>query len=229
MGINHLEGHMYSFLATKNIKLGDAFPGICLLVSGGHTLLMHMRSLIKWNIIGTTLDDAVGESYDKVARLIDLPYPGGPEIEKLAKDGDPNTVTFPRPMMHHKNYDFSFSGLKTAVLYFVKKRVRKTQKFKTDVAASFQAAAIDVLTHKTKLAIEAHNARSLVLAGGVAGNKTLRGALNALAKEKQITFFVPEGTLNTDNAAMIGMAAYIKALQGKKRGLPLRAEGNLSL
>lgn len=231
LGVNHLEGHLYSFLfsdAAQTRSFPLLFPAIGLIVSGGHTMLLRMPSLETWKIIGSTLDDAAGEAYDKVARLLSLPYPGGPELEKLAKKGNAAAIAFPRPMLNRKNYDFSFSGLKTAVLYHLKKQEKLSARMKADVAAAFQEAVIDVLVKKTERALAAYGGKALILAGGVAGNRSLRNELAALAKKEHIPFFVPGNAMNTDNAAMIGAAAYIHTLR-RKRSYPLKANGNLSL
>lgn len=222
-GANHLEGHLYSPLLEGG-KL--EFPAAALIVSGGHTILLRMKDISNWKKIGETRDDAVGECYDKVARLLELPYPGGPEIEKLAKEGDPKAISFPRPMIYQKNYDFSFSGLKTAVLYYL--RDNKTAR-KADVAASFQEAAIDVLIAKTLKAAKEIGAKSLIIGGGVAANKTLQKSFaTAVKKEKlALKLFIPSLKFCTDNAAIIAAAAYVDYLKGKKR--KLSARGNLSL
>ena len=231
IGANHLEGHLYSFLLTPTRYPLSAkiFPAVALIVSGGHTILLRMESFTKWKRLGETRDDAAGEAFDKVARLLDLPYPGGPEIEKLAlrqaQGKHPyGTITFPRPMIHEKNYDFSFSGLKTSVLYYYRDNP-KTKK--EDIAASFQKAAIDVLIAKTVRAAEQAGARSVILCGGVAANQALRNALAAAAKKIGCTFLVPEFKYNLDNGAMIGTAGYMAYLRKKK--YPLRANGNLGI
>jgi N6-L-threonylcarbamoyladenine synthase len=207
VGVNHLEGHLYSFLLSKkhsnilqNVGMSSLFPAVALIVSGGHTILLKMESLVKWKKLGETRDDAAGEAFDKVARLLKLPYPGGPEIEKLAKSGNPAAINFPRPMIYDKSYDFSFSGLKTAVLYYLRdpksvyeNKFRNFVQFRTfvsraDVAASFQQAAIDVLVAKTIRAAKQFSAKggsasgggaikSILLSGGVASNKLLRKTL----------------------------------------------------
>lgn len=221
IGVNHLEGHIYSFLLSQNSinhKLKTInYPAIALLVSGGHTILIKMDSLTKWKKIGETQDDAVGEAFDKVARILDLPYPGGPEIERIAKNSKlktENYIDFPRPMIHQKNYNFSFSGLKTAVLYYLRDNPKIN---KADVAASFQKAAIDVLTKKTFRAVEEFNAKSVILAGGVAANYALRENLQNKADENNINFLCPEFEFNTDNASMIGASAYINYLSLKNK------------
>ncbi len=221
-GANHMEGHLWSFLASKNgraaIKTGlkKQFPAIALLVSGGHTILLKMTAIDKWKKLGETRDDAVGEAFDKVARILKLPYPGGPQIEKLAKSGNADAIPFPRPMIHDKNYDFSYSGLKTSVLYYLRDNPQSKPE---DIAASFQKAAVEVLVSKTAKAAKEFGAKSIIIAGGVASSKYLRAALQAKAKELKIKLFVPEFKLNTDNAGMIGIAGYMNFLRGKKHSL----------
>lgn len=230
LGISHLEGHLYSNLLqvkNKNTELKDLFPAIGLIVSGGHTTLLLMKDLGHWKKLGETRDDAVGEAFDKVARLLNLPYPGGPEIEKLAKLGDGKAINFPRPMIEQKNFDFSFSGLKTSILYFL--RDNKQAK-KEDIAASFQEAAFDVLIKKTLRACEEFGVKSIFVSGGVAANKTLKKHFKKLIKEKFEKKEAPKLMVTkfpTDNAAMIGVAAYFSFLRNKNR--KLRANGNLSI
>ena len=205
------------------------FPAIALIVSGGHTTLLLLKDLTHFKKIGETRDDAAGEAFDKAARLLDLPYPGGPEIEKSAKFGNPQAIDFPRPMLNQKNYDFSFSGLKTAVLYYL--RDNKNAK-KEDIAASFQQAAFDVLVLKTLRAAKEFKAKSIFVSGGVAANKTLMKEFKKAIKKspnypvaQSPNLFITE--FPTDNAAMIAAAAYINFLRGKKRRLT--AQGNLSI
>lgn len=228
LGANHLEGHLYSFLLPKTKrqkgKTAKIFPAVALIVSGGHTILLELESLAKWKKLGETRDDAVGEAYDKVARMLHLPYPGGPEIERLAGEGDPSAIEFPRPMLNQKNYDFSFSGLKTSVLYYMKEHPETE---KADLAASFAAAATDVLAEKTLRAARDVKAKSILLSGGVAANKTLRTKLSAVAKKTGAHFFVPDFTYNTDNAVMIAAAGYLNFLRGKK--FKLEAQGGLNI
>jgi N6-L-threonylcarbamoyladenine synthase len=257
VGANHLEGHLYSNLLTQIGKLPitnyqlPKFPAIVLLVSGGHTMLVLMKNLKTWQKLGETRDDAVGEAFDKVAKMTGLPYPGGPEIEKLAASGNPEAIKFPRPMIHEKNYDFSFSGLKTAVLYYLKdkilsannesftnKRINEKSKLDNsdirtnslfvDVAASFQTAAIDVLVTKTFRAVEEFGAKSVFLCGGVAANKALRATLQSTAENAGVQFFAPAPEYNTDNAAMIAAAAYMR-LKSRKKKYPIEADSNLTL
>ncbi len=224
IGANHMEGHLFGFLLSKQ-KNKINFPVIGLVVSGGHTALLKMTSLTKWEKLGETVDDAVGEAFDKVARILNLPYPGGPEIEKLSKTGDPKAINFPRPMLNQHNYDFSFSGLKTSVLYYLRDNPKTN---KADIAASFQQAAIDVLVKKAIKAMEEFSAKSIILCGGVACNKTLRETIRKESEKRGLNFFAPETKFNTDNAAMIGAATYIHLL-AKKKSLKLEADSTLNL
>ena len=231
IGVNHLEGHLTSFLLNQKtgnskfeIRNSKIFPAVGLIVSGGHTILLYMKSLTSWKKLGETRDDAVGEAFDKVARMLQLPYPGGPQIEKLAKQGDKNAILFPRPMIHTKDYNFSYSGLKTSVLYYMRDNPKAK---KADVAASFQEAAIEPLVKKTERAVGEFRAKSIILSGGVAANKALRKSLKEKSKELKINFFAPPMDFNTDNAMMIGAAAYINFLRKKNRRLI--ANGNMSL
>ncbi|MGC9968679.1 MAG: tRNA (adenosine(37)-N6)-threonylcarbamoyltransferase complex transferase subunit TsaD [Minisyncoccia bacterium] len=236
VGANHLEGHLYSFLLPSRSSTAYSsaliqkviFPAVALIVSGGHTILLEVESLAKWRRLGETRDDAAGEAFDKVARLLGLPYPGGPEIEKLSARGNPFTITFPRPMLTDKNYDFSFSGLKTAVLYYLRDMKRApSAKEKADVAAGFEQAAVDVLVAKTKRAAQERGAESILLSGGVAANKHLRKALARAAGLVGAGFFVPDFKYNMDNAAMIGAAGYLAHL--RKKRFRLAARGDLTI
>ncbi|MFH0806693.1 MAG: tRNA (adenosine(37)-N6)-threonylcarbamoyltransferase complex transferase subunit TsaD [Candidatus Brennerbacteria bacterium] len=223
VGTNHLEGHLCSFLLTKS-RTPLRWPAIALIVSGGHTILIKMDSLTKWRMLGETRDDAVGEAFDKVARILNLPYPGGPEVERCAAEGNPDAIPFPRPMLHDKNYDFSFSGLKTSVLYYLRDNPKTPR---ADVAASFQEAATDVLTAKTARAVQEFGAHTVLLSGGVAANRFLREHLASTSRELSAGFFAPSFKYNTDNAAMIGVAGYFAHL--RKKRFPLRADGTLGI
>jgi N6-L-threonylcarbamoyladenine synthase len=249
VGANHLEGHLYSFLLpTKSLSSKfyvlsprKVLPAIALIVSGGHTILLRVKDLKTWKKLGETRDDAVGEAFDKVARLLGLPYPGGPELEKLAAKGNPDAINFPRPMMHDKSYDFSLSGLKTSVLYHLRDRETISSKginilgrssksvnnMKADVAASFQRAAIDVLVYKTLKAVEEYGAKSILLSGGVAANKFLRKELKKSAEELGVRFLVADPEYNTDNAVMIAAAGYLAHLRGKKYKLVAKGDMNI--
>jgi N6-L-threonylcarbamoyladenine synthase len=243
IGTNHMEGHLFSPLLDSRFQIPDSrkpFPAVALVVSGGHSMLLRLADTAHWKLLGETRDDAAGEAFDKVARLLNLPYPGGPEISKRAKLGRPS-IPFPMPMLHSKDYDFSFSGLKTAVLYHLKglgyrvSGIADSAKNKTlnpipdtlvnDVAASFEFAAVGVLCTKAFRAVDQYGARSVWIAGGVAANASLRKAFEAGAAERGISLFAPDMAHNTDNAAMIGAAAYLQALRKKKR--PLRAKGDM--
>lgn len=227
LGVNHLEGHLFSFLLTNQAKTSNLkkfFSAVALIVSGGHTTLLKIDSLKSWKKIGETRDDAAGEAYDKVSKMLGLPYPGGPELEKLAAKGNSQAIKFPRPMLNDPNYDFSFSGLKTSVLY----HLRDNSDFKKeDVAASFQTAVIETLVGKTGRAAGEMKAKSIHLSGGVAANKALRQALQKISQKNKIPFLVADMKFNTDNAVMIGVAGYLAHLRGRK--LPLRANGGLNI
>ncbi len=232
IGVNHMEGHLFSFLLsqesakqTYSVKnLSKLFPAIGVVVSGGHTMLIKMESLTKWKRLGETRDDAIGEAFDKVARVLKLPYPGGPEIEALAKKGNSKAIAFPRPMIGSPDYEFSFSGIKTSVLYYVRDNLDANT---ADVAASFQQAAVDVMVKKTEKAVRQFSAQSILLSGGVAANTALRASLASKADELHARFFAPSHAFNTDNAAMIGVAGYISHLRKKNRRLT--ADANISL
>lgn len=229
VGTNHLEGHLYSFLLPQKSKSKienrkSIFPAVALIVSGGHTMVLAMKNLETWRCLGETRDDAVGEAYDKVARLLRLPYPGGPALEKLAKRGDGSAIEFPRPMIHDKNFDFSFSGLKTSVLYYLRDHKKYSP---ANVVASFQKAAVEVLVKKTMKAAEEVGAKSVMLSGGVAANSFLRLSLKNEARKAGVSLLVADQKYNTDNAVMIAAAGYMASLREKK--YPLRANGNLGV
>jgi N6-L-threonylcarbamoyladenine synthase len=281
VGVNHLEGHLYSFLLAKshsnvleNIRMRKLFPAVALIASGGHTILLLVRDLAHWKKLGETQDDAVGEAFDKVARLLGLPYPGGPALEKLALSlpkGQRPSIAFPRPMLNQKNYNFSFSGLKTAVLYYLREHGAqmnadnnpsarlgtgadkrglsaisvhprsnpRESATAADIAASFQAAAIDVLVKKTMRAAEELSAKggsasgggapikSILLSGGVAANKELQRQLRHASSVKGMQFLVPPFKYNTDNAVIMAVAAYMTHL--RKKRYKLEAQGNLGI
>ncbi|TSC60167.1 MAG: tRNA N6-adenosine threonylcarbamoyltransferase [Parcubacteria group bacterium LiPW_15] len=226
IGANHMEGHLWSFLLDpkKKYDAKKVFPSVALLVSGGHTILLLMKDIKTWKKLGETRDDAVGEAFDKVARILKLPYPSGPQIEKLSREGNENAIEFPRPMLHDKNYDFSYSGLKTSVLYYCRDNPSANP---ADVAASFQNAATEVLIKKAMRAAKEFKAKSIIMAGGVAASMYLREKLGSEVKKEKMIFLVPGFTFNTDNAAMIGAAGYFNYLRKKKR--PLIARGDLGV
>lgn len=233
--INHMEGHVFASLlhrkddvqnsATYDLRF-TTFPAIALLVSGGHTELILMKDWFEYKILGATRDDAVGEAFDKVARILGLPYPGGPEISALAEISRHKTkqklenierISFPRPMINSGNFDFSFSGIKTSVLYFVKNLPQLTEELKTHIAAEFEEAVVEVLTKKTQRAILETGAKTLIVGGGVAANKFLRQKLSEMAKDEQAEIYISEIPHSTDNALMIATAGAIRyANFGKK-------------
>jgi len=269
IGVNHLEGHIYANWLTefkKSIKSKahkvskvckvendfklwkPEFPILCLTVSGGHTQLVLMKKDLNYKIIGETVDDAAGEAFDKVAKLLKLSYPGGPLIEKMAKKGDRNKFKFTRPMINGKDYNFSFSGLKTAVLYEVKsysddahhsnplprgKGAGLSDKYKADISASFQQAVIDVLIFKTVRAAKKHKVKNVILGGGVSANKELQKQLKeVINKEMPNTKYqIPISNLSTDNALMIAIAAHYNIIGGKNIGnwQGVKADANLRL
>ncbi len=233
--VNHMEGHLLAPLLKQegdNTVLANiSFPAIGLLVSGGHTELMLMRGISQYEMIGATKDDAVGEAFDKVARILGLPYPGGPEISKLGELGHPNVYTLPRPMLHSKDYFFSFAGLKTAVLYMVKKMGTLTEVQKADIAREFEEACIEVLVSKTLRAVEEFGAKAVIVGGGVSANKRLRKTLKEKIDElSDVTLYLPdnkEHELSTDNALMIAIAGYFG--QPSDDPSALKARGNWKL
>ena len=224
VGINHLEAHLYSpLLANANPK---ALPMVSLIVSGGHTILAHATAISEHEILGQTVDDAAGEAFDKVAKLLGLGYPGGPEIEKRAEQGNPAAIEFPRSMLHDGSYNFSFSGLKTAVLYFLRKN---PQACVEDVCASFQEAVVDVLVGKTlRAAIERH-VKTVSVSGGVSINGRLREALTAACAEHGLQLLLAPPRLCTDNAAMIAALAYHKLKSGQGSNFSLEVAPSMGL
>ena len=209
--INHLEGHLMSpIMEFPEITV----PYISLLVSGGHSMIVDVEDRGDYKILGQSQDDAVGEAFDKVGKLLGLPYPGGPHIEKMALEGNPKAYEFPRPMMHSDNLDLSFSGLKTAVLYTVRDIDDLNDQVKADVAASFQQAVIDVLTKKIKKAIELTGRDEVIIAGGVAANKALRSAIKELENSMGIKVYYPDLKYCGDNAAMIAFVGSLRSSDG---------------
>ena len=209
--INHLEGHLMSpIMEFPEITV----PYISLLVSGGHSMIVDVEDRGDYKILGQSQDDAVGEAFDKVGKLLGLPYPGGPHIEKMALEGNPKAYEFPRPMMHSDNLDLSFSGLKTAVLYTVRDIEDLNVQVKADVAASFQQAVIDVLTKKIKKAIELTGRDEVIIAGGVAANKALRSAIKELENSMGIKVYYPDLKYCGDNAAMIAFVGSLRSSDG---------------
>ncbi|WP_126993604.1 tRNA (adenosine(37)-N6)-threonylcarbamoyltransferase complex transferase subunit TsaD [Thermosipho globiformans] len=225
IGVNHIVGHVFAnYITYPHLKP----PYIVLMVSGGHTEILLVREDDKIEVLGKTVDDAAGEAFDKVARILGLGYPGGPEIDKLSKNGDENKFNFPRPMMDSKNYNFSFSGLKTAVLYTVQK-FDKDNIPKEDIAASFQKAVVDILLKKTFKAAKNSNVNTIVLAGGVAANSYLRKKAQELSEKQNIKVLIPPLEFCTDNAAMIAMAGYKLYKKCLSSDLTLEAVPNLKI
>ena len=227
VGVHHIEGHISAnYIACKELEP----PFICLVVSGGHTHLVVVRDYGKYEIIGKTRDDAAGEAFDKVARAIGLGYPGGPKIDRLAKEGNPDAIHFPRAKVEDAPYDFSFSGVKSAVLNYQNGCHMKGEPVvEEDVAASFQKAVCDVLVEHAVQAVKDYGIPKLALAGGVASNSALREAMKAACEKEGVSFYYPSPILCTDNAAMIGAAAYYEYINGVRSGLDLNAVPNLRL
>lgn len=227
VGVHHIEGH----IAANYIEHKELEPSfLCLVVSGGHTHLVNVEDYGVYNILGRTRDDAAGEAFDKVARAIGLGYPGGPKIDKVAKEGNPEAIAFPRAKVNDGVYDFSFSGLKSAVLNYLNGCQMKGEEIVVpDVAASFQKAVVDVLVHNAMAAVEEHNAHKFAIAGGVASNSALRQAMKEACEKRNIEFYYPSPVYCTDNAAMIGVAGYYEYIKGVRHGWDLNAYPGLKL
>lgn len=222
IGINHLEAHLYAGLLDDPTL---EFPLVVLLVSGGHTMIIHMKGHGDYTVLGRTIDDAAGEAYDKVARYLDLGYPGGPVIDRIASEGNPHAVEFPRAMMHD-GLDVSFSGLKTSVINHVRKNPGMSN---VDIAASFQAAVVDVLCAKTIKAAQQVGAQGIVLGGGVSANSFLRSEMSRRGEEAGFKVALPSRAMCTDNAAMIAAAAWHRLKSDGPRELDCGAYPNLKL
>lgn len=227
VGIHHIEGHISAnYIENKELEP----PFLCLVVSGGHTHLVNVIDYGKYEILGRTRDDAAGEAFDKVARAIGLGYPGGPKIEKVSHEGNPHAMEFPRPKIADGPYDFSFSGLKSAVLNYLNScQMKEIPIVQADVAASFQKAVTDVLIGNAMRAVDEYGVKKFAIAGGVASNGTLREGMRKACIEKGVEFYHPSPILCTDNAAMIGAAAYYEYQAGVRSGLELNAVPNLKL
>lgn len=227
IGVHHIEGHISAnYIENKDLEP----PFACLVVSGGHTHLVIVKDYGKYEIVGRTRDDAAGEAFDKVARAIGLGYPGGPKIDKVSKEGNPNAIAFPRAKVADSAYDFSFSGLKSAVLNYLNGcKMKNIPIVQADVAASFQKAVVDVLVEHAMHAVEEYGFEKFAIAGGVASNSALRSAMEEACKKRGVAFYHPSPILCTDNAAMIGAAAYYEYLAGTRSGWDLNAVPNLKL
>ncbi|MDL2296050.1 tRNA (adenosine(37)-N6)-threonylcarbamoyltransferase complex transferase subunit TsaD [Lachnospiraceae bacterium OttesenSCG-928-E19] len=227
VGVHHIEGHIAAnFIEHKELKP----PFVCLVVSGGHTHLVRVVDYGEFEILGRTRDDAAGEAFDKVARAIGIGYPGGPKIDKLSKEGDENAIKFPKAHIEGAPYDFSFSGVKSAVLNYLNGCQMRGEEYCTaDVAASFQKAVVDVLVENAMKAIDEFEVKQFAIAGGVASNSSLRSAMERACKEKGVAFYCPSPVYCTDNAAMIGVAGYYEYQKGVRHSWDLNAVPNLKL
>lgn len=227
VGVHHIEGHISAnYIEHKELEP----PFLSLVVSGGHSHLVMVKDYGEYEIIGRARDDAAGEAFDKVARAIGLGYPGGPKIDRVSREGNPDAIHFPRAKIENAIYDFSFSGMKSAVLNYLNSCKMKGEEIRTaDVAASFQKAVIDVLVGHSMEAIAAYGCTKFAIAGGVASNSGLRSAFEKACREKGITFYCPSPIYCTDNAAMIGAAAYYEYQKGVRHGFDLNAIPNLKL
>lgn len=241
--VNHMEGHFFSVLMNRK-KVSSLkskveslkFPVLALLVSGGHTELVYSQKILKYKILGQTRDDAVGEAFDKVARILGLPYPGGPQISALAEKlrileaKKSRSFKLPRPMIYSKDLDFSFSGIKTAVLYLTQKLGKIDEAAQKEIALEFEEAVVEVLVSKTSKAIEKYSPKTLIVAGGVSANKYLKKEISKLQKKYPcVQILFPEKKLTGDNAIMIGMAGYLNIKSGKKPANKIIAKGNLKI
>ena len=227
VGVHHIEGH----ISANYIEYPELEPPfLCLVVSGGHTHLVRVADYGKYEILGRTVDDAAGEAFDKVARAIGLGYPGGPKVEAAAKNGNPDAIPFPKGKVGDSEYDFSFSGLKSAVLnYLNKEKMAGREVNENDLAASFQKAVVDVLVEHGMKGVEEYGATKFAIAGGVASNQALRGAFEKACADRGVEFFCPAPILCTDNAAMIGAAGYYEYMAGRRDGWDLNAVPGLKL
>ncbi len=227
VGVHHIEGHISAnFIENKDLEP----PFVCLVVSGGHSHLVVVKDYGEYEILGRTRDDAAGEAFDKVARAIGLGYPGGPKIDKVSKEGNPDAIHFPRAKVGDSEYDFSFSGLKSAVLNYLNSCQMKGEEINTaDVAASFQKAVVDVLVEHSMAAVKQCGLNKFAIAGGVASNSALRSRFEEACQKEKITFYHPSPIFCTDNAAMIGTAAYYEYLKGVRSGFDLNAVPGLKL
>lgn len=227
VGVHHIEGHV----SANYIEHQDLQPPfLSLIVSGGHTHLVQVKDYGEYEIVGRTRDDAVGEAFDKVARSIGLGYPGGPKIDKLAKEGNPGAIIFPKAKIEDAPLDFSFSGVKSAVLNHINGcKMKGEEIIPADIAASFQKAVVDVLVDRTLQAAKQYNSKKIALAGGVASNSALRTAMEEACGERKISLYYPSPVYCTDNAAMIGTAGYYEYIKGTRHGWDLNAVANLKI
>ena len=227
VGVNHMEGHIFAnFLSHPELEP----PFLALVVSGGHTQLVQINDYNSFKLMGQTRDDAAGEAFDKIARVMGYPYPGGPQIEKLAKDGNPDAIEFPKALHERHNFEFSFSGLKSAVLNYLHTQEQRGESYNAaDVAASFQKTVVETLVEKTMDAASYSKAKKIVLAGGVSANGCLSDAMQEACEKKGYAFYRPDPILCTDNGAMIGCRAYYMAQAGRFADLTLNAKPALPI
>ena len=227
IGVHHIEGHVSAnFIENQDLEP----PFVCLIVSGGHTHLVIVKDYGEFEILGRTRDDAAGEAFDKVARAVGLGYPGGPKVDKAAKEGNPHAMEFPRAKVGGSAYDFSFSGMKSAVLNYINQAQMKGEEICVpDLAASFQNAVVDVLVSRAVAAAKEYGYDKLAIAGGVASNSALRAGMKAACEKEGIRFYYPSPIFCTDNAAMIGAAGYYEYINGARAGWDLNAVPNLKL
>jgi N6-L-threonylcarbamoyladenine synthase len=231
IGINHMEAHIFSNMIDDP---KPSFPFVNLTVSGGHTQLVLVTDYFRYELLGETMDDAVGEAFDKVAKMLGVGYPGGPLVDKLAAKGNAKAVNFPRPYLEEGSHQFSFSGIKTSVLYYLRKvgfdkTTNRNEQFIADVCASFQTAVVDVLIDKLLIAAKKYNVRDVTVSGGVSANSELRRRLETEAKMNHLNLFIPKLDFCTDNGAMVAVAGYERLRHGFESSLELTAEPNLQL
>ncbi len=227
IGLHHIEGHIFANILSNP---GLPIPHIALTVSGGHNMLVHVKKNCRYEILGSTLDDAAGEAFDKIAKFLGLDFPGGPVIDRLSKQGNRKAFSFPRPMIKSKELDFSFSGLKTAVINMFKDKIARGETLPlADITASFQEAIVDVLVAKTLRAVEEYDLKVVSVTGGVSANSRLREVFAEIGKKRGINVFFPKLSLCTDNAAMIAAAGYARMLKGERSDLRLNVFPNAPL
>ena len=232
IAVNHMQAHILAHFIDTELQQKPNFPFICLTISGGHTQLIKVTDYFSMEILGETTDDAVGEAFDKSAKLLGLPYPGGPLIDKYAQLGNPRAFDFPNPKTKNE-LDFSFSGLKTAVLYFIQRHEKENPNFikenLSDVCASIQYTIIDILMKKLKKAVKLTNIKKVAIAGGVSANSGIRNALKESAKKDQWQIYIPDFEYTTDNAAMIGIVGYLKYLKGEFDSSSISAKARMKI
>ncbi len=226
VGVHHIAGHICANYIDTELEP----PFVTLVVSGGHTLLVLVKDYDEFEVLGSTRDDACGEAYDKIARVLGLEYPGGPRVDALSKVGNKEAMEFKRVMLEKDSLDFSFSGLKSNVLNYINKCKMKEEEIKVeDVCASFQEAVVDVLVKKSKLALDKSGVKKLALAGGVSSNSRLRERIKEMCKEEEVDLYIPKSVYCTDNGAMIGVSGYYKHLLGKNDNIKLNVKNNRKL